>query len=859
MGRHDEVFQDNFEHAIEIGKENAVYIDKMRRWCKHFRVEVRSSGLYAQMAQLPIGMHEISCPYTDHHTGSAILRRVCSAFLVSACDGCPHHEPNGDDSWGRQIIDEHKEQVRLRAEADQKRTEEIERLRSELRAQSKSIGEGSPTESQRIAEFLESMFSDSSEEQEASAAKLKQAAQVGADLFPEPAIDLLTKMFHNDEFGRAAIEICTELAERLPGNAKKFERAALDAIRNRRYPHEASAIIARIGDAATYPIDVECVKCLLFSQYHDVPIGGWGYKPDYSATTEVLVRSYDADDHNFLKLLREYLQYNNDEVRKHFCGALNLLQKTRPAIVHRLLPDLMKSLERYEKKDITHGGPSGKIIKVFQWAFHNASEMIDSFLAENMERVRPTVQEDIVHVYRDQFFDRNLDWRERRGRDESNISHPERVAIRRLLTWIKNDALEPEIRNKAAEVLDIACSHATGVMVKEFDYLLGYYALLCEQQEPPPAPPKILLPNQQEEDPALVRMNEVSRKQQWGFLKHNVVKCLEELCKLRPREVFDSVYGCLSNPSAQLGAVFRGTVVSLLGELGSTFGLQARALPILMRELMNYGSAWVRAKAIDAATEMFYSPPPANVVDTIIVHLQDPKVVVHQAAVRAVDRRSGWFDASQSLEAVNCLAALAHAYRTDPYELEHICEAAIAMANRHAALKKYALAIVESVFPTKQEYVDKKIVEELLHMTNPNDKIAARVAIHAATHLAMFDRDRYNGDDDRDGMAEWMHELPTSTVVSVADKLLELAVQLASRDFWESWQFASLFAKNGLLTHEQKTLAAIHASYPSEPKFDDIRRKVTGLINLSASNQCLQVGNEQNAKECLRQAAEGLK
>src|SRR5262245_3100773 len=111
MGRHDEAFQYDFEHADDIGKENVVYMAKMRSWCKHFRVEVRSSRLYAQMAQLPIGMHEISCPYTDHHTGSAVLQRICSAFLVSACDGCPHHEPNGDDSWGRQIIDEHKEQV----------------------------------------------------------------------------------------------------------------------------------------------------------------------------------------------------------------------------------------------------------------------------------------------------------------------------------------------------------------------------------------------------------------------------------------------------------------------------------------------------------------------------------------------------------------------------------------------------------------------------------------------------------------------------------------------------------------------------------------------------------------------------
>jgi hypothetical protein len=860
MDRLNESFSDDFEHAIERGKANKQCVKEMQQWCKHFRIEMKSSGLYAQMSGLPIGLHEISCPYTACQPSASNLPWICSDFLIKACDGCEYHEPNGDDSWGQKIISDHKERVRLRAEEEKKRVEEVDRLRSELRAQSQSIGSASELQSQRIAVFLEEMFSDNSAVQDEAVARLKQAAQVGADLFPESAIDLLINMFHYEEFNKSAIEICAELAGKQTGQSQKFESAALNAIRSKQHPHHATSILVRLEKAANYPLDVECIQRLLLSQYHDVPIGNWGdRKPDYSATTEVLVRSYDANEDSFLDLLRNNLQHDNDELRKHFCGALNLLQQKRPAIVQRILPELMKSLERYEKKDITHGGPSGKIIKVFQWAFRIAPKLIDDFLAEDVERVRPTVQKDIINVYRDQFIDRDLNWHDRRGREETDISEAERIAIGRLLKWIKNDRMEPEVRWKAAEALDIACSYATGAMVKEFDYLLGYYALLCEQQEPPPAPPRILLPGEEDDNATLAGLNIMSRRQHWEFFKRKIVECLEELCKVRPREVFELIFGCLNQPNAQLGEEFRGTVVTLLGELGNTFGLQARALPILMRELMNYGSDWVRAKAINATIEMFNSPPPTNVVDAVLVHLRDPKVVVHQAAIRAIDWRPSWFDASQALEAIKCLAALADACRTHPDELRHICEAAIAMGRRHTGLKKYALALVESVFPTKEEYVDEKITEELVRMTDPSETIAVRVAVHVATFLAMFDRDRLNGSSDREEMIEWLHQLPVQTVTQIADKLLTLAVELAARDFWESWQFASLFAKNGLLGYEQKVLEAIRRSYPAEIKFDDIRQEVTGLIHLSSSNQCLQVGDKQAARKFLLQAAEILK
>ena len=93
-------------------------------------------------------------------------------------------------------------------------------------------------------------------------------------------------------------------------------------------------------------------------------------------------------------------------------------------------------------------------------------------------------------------------------------------------------------------------------------------------------------------------------------------------------------------------------------------------------------------------------------VDTIIVHLQDPKIIIHQAALRAVSRHASWFDERQSIEVLRCLASLLHAYRDDEYQLDDICEGILSVSRRYEHLKPFALRLVESIFPTDEYYVD---------------------------------------------------------------------------------------------------------------------------------------------------------
>jgi hypothetical protein len=268
---------------------------------------------------------------------------------------------------------------------------------------------------------------------------------------------------------------------------------------------------------------------------------------------------------------------------------------------------------------------------------------------------------------------------------------------------------------------------------------------------------------------------------------------------------------------------------------------------------MDYESAWVRAKAIDATIEMFsYSnaSPPGNLVDTLVVHLRDPKVVVHKAALRALSRRPGWFDERQSREAMAALVFHVRAYRDDKLQLENIAEAALRMGKRNSRLREFALHLVESFYPTNEQLADSQIAEHLVRFCEPDEPLAPRVAKAIVMFLGRYDRDRYNsyGDSKRDRMFAWLHSLSLDGFQLVADSVMAAAQEMAKRDHWESFQFASVFSRFGAFHSEEDVLVAVAKALPQEAKWEDFHNNVTQVAAIAAGNALLQAGDPSAAE-----------
>ena len=672
----------------------------------------------------------------------------------------------------------------------------ISKLRSELRSKSRDISAETASESYRILEYLEAIFSEDETECKEAAERLEQSARIGADLFPDAAIEMILLLAGSNEFSELLLPVCKELASRRPDLVTRLSSVSLDNIERGLHLEQSASVLDALGDGVTYPLDEVYITQLLLSQDHD----SWSSdEPDYSHSTAIIVRSFDADPESVQNIVRRELQNESDYVRVYLCRAIKLIQEIRPQIAINLLHALVQSLELYENARSGEEKPSEQIIKILQSAFRHSTDMVDRCLVESMDRVRPAVQEDIVSIYRDQFFDRTISSEKRREQqNRTEVSELEKIAIQRLLAWAKDDRLEIDIRVCVGEALETACTYASTEMMNHFDSILGYFAIISGQKHPPNAPPRILLPGQFR-NTQLEPLDEFSRTQHWSVFKRRLQTCLEELCKIKPSETFDSVCGCLNQPSAHLEDGFKACCVSLLGELGKDYTLRPQILPLLWRLLMDYDSDWVRSQAIEATIEMFSSPassPPTNMVDTIIVHLQDPKIVVHKAALQAVSRRPRWFDERQSIEALKYLAGYLQVYRDDTYQLENICRGILSVSRRYERLKLFPLHLVELIFPTNKYFFDTEIAEALIGFYEPDDENAALVAKDIGAYLANHDRDRYNNYrySKRFRMFKWLHQLPEEAYLRVADNLLASAKKMAERDVWESCYFASLFS-----------------------------------------------------------------
>ena len=110
------------------------------------------------------------------------------------------------------------------------------------------------------------------------------------------------------------------------------------------------------------------------------------------------------------------------------------------------------------------------------------------------------------------------------------MSKPEKAAIQRLLTWVKDDDIEIDIRAKALEALKTACDYAAAGVLNEFDSLLGYFAIVVGKERPPEKSPKILIPGQPQ-DSQLERLEEYSRMLRWNSFKQQLQECLENFAR----------------------------------------------------------------------------------------------------------------------------------------------------------------------------------------------------------------------------------------------------------------------------------------------------------------------------------------
>ena len=837
MLRHEESMEPEFHRHVEIGQDNQICISGMRRWCKNVEVTPEASGLYAEITGLPIGSYTVGCPYVSGKTGGMNLRWIMSSFLNEHCAGCPHHTPNGDVSWGQEIIDErtvHTEQARRLSDETNRR---IQEMRAELRAKSAGMAEQESVEARSVLTYLEAVFSESESERDEASESIRQAASIGAELFPIEAARLIATLARTPEYAEAMLPVCVIFGTELTDLTDDLVETALTNIEAGLHVESSAAVLRSVADAAKFPLGELHIRRLMLSQdHHPLSVIFNREEPNYPNSTSVLVKSFDADRESVTSVAREVLENQSDHNRHNVCGAIDLVQQERPSIGLDLLDSLIASLNLYDSDD-TYDGPSTKIVPLLMAALTHDPAATDAAIGTAFRHARPAVQGDFANVY---------GLLERSHHDVDENTHPQLFAVvtRRLWEWIRDERLTIEVRHEALSSLASTYRLFPSRAAADLGTLLGYLAIVCAQEQPPVRPTSLEIPGHSGNE-IVEQLERQTDLMKWNSFKRELGECLTTLSRHDESAVFQAVSDCLDQPLDQMNEEFKVRCVSVLAKAAAKYETRPRALPYVWKALMDYGSPSTRAQAIEATANMFsngVSPPP-NLAEMVLISLNDPYVVVHQAALQAVARRPHWFNANQTPSLLVKLGVLLKTYAPEKYLVDDICRAIMGVAQTDPRFKPHALRLVEHYFPTGKEFVDRDIALRITQFCEPTEAIAGTGARCVAVYLGEHQRDTLNNFDHskREQMLAWLRQLPIATFRRVSDDILTYALKAAERDdAWAACSFAGVFAHFMDFQRERDVLKTALRAIPDEPRRAEQRALVQRLKEAATKNASLQ-------------------
>lgn len=771
------------------------------------------------------------------------LRWIVSDFLNEHCAGCPHHTPNGAASWGQQIIDEQIAQKEQAQRLSDETSQRIQELRAELRGKSADMAEQESVEARSVLVYLEAVFSESETERDEASEFIRQAASIGAELFPIEAARLIATLARTPEYSEAMLPVCAALATELTDLAEDLVETALTNIEAGLHVESSAAVLGSVGSAATFPLNEEHIRRLMLSQdHHPLSVTFKGEQSNYPYSTSVLAKCFDADKESVTNVAREELESESDHNRHNVAGAIGLLQKEHPSIGLDLLDALITSLNLYDSDD-TYYGPSTSIVPVLRATLMHDPAATDKAIGAAFPIVRPAVQGDFINVYA------RL---ERSHLDVDENSNPQlpAIATNRLWEWIRDERLIVEVRHEALKSLASTYELFPSRAADDLEILLGYLAIVSAQERPPLRPASLEIPGQSSSE-MVEQLERQSDLMRWNSFKRELVECLTTLGRHDESMVFQAVVDCLDQPLDQMNEDFKVSCVSILGKVAAKYEIRPRALPYVWKALMDYDSPKTRAQAIEATENMFgngISPPP-NLAEMVLISLNDEYIVVHQTAVRAVAWRPHWFSVSQTRNLLISLAVLLDAYAPKKYLVDDICRAIMGVARIDPRYKISALRLIENVFPTGEEFIDRDIVLRMIRFCEPTEVIAGVVAKCVAVYLGEHKRDSLNDFSlsQREQMLAWLRQLPIATFRHISDDLLTYALKAAGRDdVWVACSLAGIFAHFTDFQRERDVLETALRAIPDEPRRAEQRALVQRLTEAAAKNASLQARDSED-------------
>jgi len=613
--------RDRIQEAIENGQRNQHVLELLHNWCGHVQARKQGVGMVDQMTGLPIGHMSLECPHARAGGMSAFkLADTALDFHDRNCVDCKFRKPMGFPNLSELLAERDKRVTAERLERERQETETANRLASRQAARQKIRSSLDPLAATTLDRIDELDGKD-----EGAGQRLVETAKLAPETFTPAITDYLFELIYSREFGLVGPAL--EAVSHLPVDSARLCNAALKALRSPAHMELGGAIIEKhcaSGDPELLTDALPSIVSLANPpSYHFGP--GQRREPVKGPLNAVYAQHKNAVRAG----LKQMLESKRPYIARLAALGLEALIPVDRTITSFLVPELIAKLARanrlIEGREDEISDVLTDIHRVLVRDFEADPAKVDQLIKDFLIGASDEGAAELYKIY-DQVL-RDV----RFGDEKRVITEAHHVAFRRLVV-AATDATTDQVQRATSGCFHGEPYDLARIAAKAIDLLLGNAAVLDD---------KLTALKEQPLDKA----NPMA-----GMERHGQVQHLSHLSESFVR------WACMSAAETDLASI--KSVLELLRALpensyrligkivgnfhkmmGTTDGLIA-CLPDFYTAQVG-SSQLVRSYAATAMGQMrgtTHDNLPSLAFEAFCAQLADPFMIVHQAAIRALER-----------------------------------------------------------------------------------------------------------------------------------------------------------------------------------------------------------------------------
>ena len=613
--------EDPVQKAIEIGERNKEVIELATNWCAH--LEVRQSGgigLVEIQTGLPIGMRSFKCRYaTAAGLAGMDLETVALDFYDRNCADCKQRQPVRLPNLSSLVAERDEAQRRASQDRALFAQKEAEALAARA-ARRAELSRGCDPARAGIFSVLDALDRDPNDHNRQLVIATSKA---GAQYFDTSVLEALYDLASAGGFHRS--ETALEVLAATPADAHRCCAIALELLARHEGHGVAGNIVANHlsrDHEALVPGALPAIIALA------APVDGMFPGSGSPGDPAPLLSAFRLFPDSVLPAIQDHLRQPEKYVRIRACHAISRILQLDTAFGTKVVDDLIRSLALPDDPYGHYGAAEHNVAHTLADIMVNHPELVDARIQAEMQTVSEDERSELFAVYERIL---RMDFQD----DRTSYLPPPRavqISYQRFVEVLSQRA-ENELLQKAIWFLRHESLRFLDVLEHHAETLLGAAALIAADLEVPQSP---LADLSLTPDP-LRQLEAQGRRQTLYTTLEAVLKPIGALAGKKP----DSIGTLLLKTFDGLGDEHRylkAGLVRALGHMAASPAASKLVLPALY-QAMTSQSPMVRAASAEAYGKMAENDPddlPSLVHETFLLLLVDPYVVVHTAAIDAL-------------------------------------------------------------------------------------------------------------------------------------------------------------------------------------------------------------------------------